>query len=236
MFFPEKVQSIQKNDVVLEIGPGSTPYPRSNVLLDKYFSPEEALLQNGNVQRIKIDKPFIYFDGQHFPFKNKSFDYAVCSHVLEHVYDIEDFVNELQRVAKRGYLEFPTIYYDFIYNIPVHVVFLFYSDGIIYYMHKSENNFYEFPRVNQFFYETLKSGYTSFVNELKPYFFQGIEWNEKIKLVKASSINDLTYDLAHIRIPPYNNPFADHSMRAYLKKGLKKLHFPCFKSNLIKIR
>jgi len=31
MFFPEKIKNIKKNDYVLEIGPGGTPFNRSDV-------------------------------------------------------------------------------------------------------------------------------------------------------------------------------------------------------------
>ena len=37
MFHPKRIQSIQPNDYVLEIGPGSSPHPRANVLLDRHF-------------------------------------------------------------------------------------------------------------------------------------------------------------------------------------------------------
>lgn len=38
------------------------------------------------------------------PFKEKSFDYCVCSEVLEHIPNSEDLLNELGRVSRKGVL------------------------------------------------------------------------------------------------------------------------------------
>ena len=42
------------------------------------------------------------------PFKDKEFDFVICSHVLEHVEDISFLIMELQRIANQGYIELPT--------------------------------------------------------------------------------------------------------------------------------
>ena len=41
------------------------------------------------------------------PFADKTFDYAICSHVLEHVERPDTVIAELTRVAKAGYIEVP---------------------------------------------------------------------------------------------------------------------------------
>ena len=44
MFFPDKIKRIRKTDRVLEIGPGGSPHPRADVLLELRFDdPREAL-------------------------------------------------------------------------------------------------------------------------------------------------------------------------------------------------
>ena len=121
MFFAEKILSIKPSDKVLEIGPGATPYFRSDVFLEKEYETEtELIAQSGHVGLLNTDKRVVTYDGFVFPFSNNEFDYVICSHVLEHVENVEMFLKEIQRVAKRGYLEFPTIYYDYIYNFPEH--------------------------------------------------------------------------------------------------------------------
>lgn len=44
MFYPERICSINPGDKVLEIGPGATPYPRSDVFLEKQFDSEADLI------------------------------------------------------------------------------------------------------------------------------------------------------------------------------------------------
>jgi len=54
------------------------------------------------------DKKFIRLTEKKLPFKDKEFDFVVASHVMEHVEDIDFFINELERVSKKGYIELPT--------------------------------------------------------------------------------------------------------------------------------
>ncbi len=42
------------------------------------------------------------------PFKDKEFDYVILSHVLEHVPNLLEFVSEVERISKSGYIELPT--------------------------------------------------------------------------------------------------------------------------------
>jgi hypothetical protein len=89
--------------VVLEIGGGHNPYPQSDVIVDKFLENKE---RGGN---LKIDgRPVVIADFQQLPFKDGSFSYAICSHVLEHVEDVGAALGELTRVARAGYLETPS--------------------------------------------------------------------------------------------------------------------------------
>lgn len=195
MFFPEKIVSIKDTDRVLEIGPGGTPYYRSDVLLEKIFSEEDAREQRGHTEALKTDQKLVFYEGERFPFDDNEFDYVVCSHVLEHIpsENIENFVAEIQRVGKKGYLEFPTIYYDYIYNFPKHLTFLLYEDGVIKYLGKEKTQLELFSAVQKFFYNSADAGYTCLTRGLKDYYFQGFEWNEKIILKKVDAIDDIVY-------------------------------------------
>ena len=46
------------------------------------------------------------------PFKDKSFDFVIASHVLEHSSDPEAFLRELMRVGKAGYIETPDALFE----------------------------------------------------------------------------------------------------------------------------
>ena len=134
MFFPERIKSIRNGDRVLEIGPGSSPFARADVLLElKYSSIEEYKFQCGDEGMRNIDPRTAYYDGGRFPFESGAFDYVICSHVLEHVTDPVAFCAEVFRVGRAGYFEYPLIYYEYVYDIPAHCnIFKRIGDEVVY--------------------------------------------------------------------------------------------------------
>ena len=71
MMFPERLVSISEKDKVLEIGPGSSPFYRSDVLLEIQLTDEELARQRGFTEPLVTNKKLVYFSGKEFPFKNK---------------------------------------------------------------------------------------------------------------------------------------------------------------------
>lgn len=179
MFYSNKIVSILENDKVLEVGPGSDPHPRSNVLLEINASPETLRLQRGNTPDLITDKKIVYYDGSRFPFKDKEFDYVICSHVIEHVTDPKFFFSEVTRVAHKGYIEFPTIYYEYLYNFDVHLNIMKYEEksNTIYFIKKNKTPLQYFKQINDFFIRTLELGYSQIVDDLNYVMIQGFEWN-----------------------------------------------------------
>ena len=103
VFFKNTVMNIRAKDVVLEIGSGHNPHNRSDLLCDKYL---EDNSQRG--RKIQIDRPLVVCDATFLPFRDKSFDYTIARHVLEHVDEPDRFFNELMRVSDKGYIETPS--------------------------------------------------------------------------------------------------------------------------------
>jgi len=93
---------VPKSALVLEVGSGGSPYYRANILIDAY----EETRERHWVALVK-DRPSLIGRGEALPFKDKCFDFVIASHVVEHSSDPEHFLNELQRVAKAGYIETP---------------------------------------------------------------------------------------------------------------------------------
>jgi SAM-dependent methyltransferase len=93
---------ITDSAIVLDVGSGGNPHPRADVLIDRLSG---AAHRGGDP--MLIDRPAIIGDATKLPFKDKSFDYVIASHVLEHMSDPEIFLSELQRVSKAGYIETP---------------------------------------------------------------------------------------------------------------------------------
>jgi hypothetical protein len=179
VFFPERIH-IQAGDRVLEVGPGGTPHPRAHVLLERRFAEEEAAAQRGHTPPMKTSQEVVLYDGGRFPFEDRAFDYVICSHVLEHVEDVPAFTAELSRVAQRGYLEFPTVFYEYLYNFRVHRNVLHFAGGELLWMPKAGLPFSPFLPVQTFFYNSLAHGYDEIVVSLKEQMFVGFEWQETI--------------------------------------------------------
>jgi SAM-dependent methyltransferase len=81
---------------ILDVGCGSKPY-RDLVPAARYVG-------------LDVDLPFtrkvgvadVFYDGGIFPFADASFDGAICSEVLEHVFTPESFLGEILRVLRPG--------------------------------------------------------------------------------------------------------------------------------------
>jgi SAM-dependent methyltransferase/uncharacterized protein YbaR (Trm112 family) len=93
--------------LVLEVGSGGNPYARANVLLDAYENTRER-----HWVPLKSDRPTVLGFVENLPFKDKSFDFVIASHVFEHSTEPEQFLRELQRVAKAGYIEVPDAFME----------------------------------------------------------------------------------------------------------------------------
>jgi len=88
---------------VLDVGSGHQPHPRADVLLERHLDDHSE--RSG--ARVIPDARLVVGDGQAMPFKDGEFDYAIASHIAEHVEDPASLCRELARVAGRGYVETP---------------------------------------------------------------------------------------------------------------------------------
>lgn len=109
---------IRANDIVLEIGSGNNPNPRSTILCDRYIRDNG---QRAGEFGIVIDRPMVVADGYHLPFADKAFDYVICSHILEHMENPLAFLKEVARVGKAGYIEVPTALSERIFGWDFHL-------------------------------------------------------------------------------------------------------------------
>ncbi len=194
MFFPHLIKSIKESDRVLEIGPGGSPHPRADVFLEHRFdTEEEEASQRGHAAKPRLEKPVVYYSGDQFPFKDNEFDYVICSHVLEHVPNPAKFISELTRVGKKGYLEFPLAYYDFIYDIPDHITFAYFTGSEINWMPKKEFSLAPYKALQSHLKRSMEFEYFSFIDQMKPIFFQGFEWFDAIKTKQVHSIEEVIW-------------------------------------------
>ena len=94
------IQSILSKNTdwkVLDIGCGYTANKFATTICDTQ-----------DLSKFYKEKNFIKLKSKNLPFKDKEFDFVIASHVLEHVEDFKFFINELERVSDKGYIELPT--------------------------------------------------------------------------------------------------------------------------------
>jgi SAM-dependent methyltransferase len=92
----KKFSSGFKNGKLLDFGCGSKPY-RSLFSVSEYI----GLDTNNSGHSHKNEKIDIFYDGKKIPFDNNYFDYVFCSEVLEHVFNLNQVLSELNRVLKK---------------------------------------------------------------------------------------------------------------------------------------
>ena len=169
--------NIRPTDRVLEVGSGNRPRKRSDVLCDKFTADNTERAGGDN---LVIDtRPFVVADGVALPFKDKSFDYVVTSHILEHVDDPYKFADELSRVAKAGYIETPSELGEKIFGWPFHKwIVRFEDDTIVMSARTAASPF------GNYFHEMYAHdlNFAEFVDSHFQDFYVQCEWEDKIKL------------------------------------------------------
>lgn len=102
---------------VVDVGPGTYPLKRANVYIDRNPEILAPIAEAG--------RPVLLCDiNEDFPgIPDKSFDYAWCSHLLEHTEDPAACAASLSRIAKSGTIVMPSAIKDGIFNFeePTHL-------------------------------------------------------------------------------------------------------------------
>ena len=93
----QSILSKNTNWKVLDIGCGYTANKFATTICDTQ-----------DLSEFYKDKNFMKLSNKNLPFEDKEFDFVIASHVLEHVEDFRFFINELERVSNKGYIELPT--------------------------------------------------------------------------------------------------------------------------------
>ncbi len=190
--------------------------PGRNVLLEYDFrDPEEVRAQRGYTEALKTDKQVIYYSGSRFPFDDNSFDYVVCSHVIEHVPDVEGFVSELFRVAPKGYLEYPTILYEYLYNFGHHLSYVKRVGNTLIYLPKKEQSLDAFAPIQRKFRDALDVGHDTMVLNLMPFMIEGFEWTSQFPVRRAKDVAEL------VGPDPIRSPTPYYSIRSWAARIAK---------------
>jgi SAM-dependent methyltransferase len=118
---------IKEGELVLDVGGGHAPFSRADLIVEKDLF--KGGHRDGKQIPVKGVNRFIVGDIEYLPFKDKSFDFLFCSHVLEHVTNPARACEELMRVARRGYIETPRKWTEFFAGHPSHMWLVDTVDG-----------------------------------------------------------------------------------------------------------
>jgi len=88
--------AVQITGRTLDVGCGNKPYAQL------FRSKEYIGLEIDTPQNRAEKKADHYYDGNQFPFANETFDSLVANEVFEHVFNPDQFLNEIFRVLKSG--------------------------------------------------------------------------------------------------------------------------------------
>ena len=116
------IRTLPEEALVLDVGGAAAPFARADWVMDLQpyeargqlsGSPDPAQERFGPESWVRRD----ICDREPWPFAEGQFDFAVCSHTLEDVRDPVWVGQELQRVARAGYVEAPTVEEELTYGI-----------------------------------------------------------------------------------------------------------------------
>lgn len=227
MFYPKLITNILPTDKVLEIGPGASPHPRSDIFLELKMDSEEAYVrQFGQNKKLQTDKEVVFYDGIKFPFADKQFDYVICSHVLEHVPDVEGFLSEIFRVGKKGYLEYPLITYDYLLNYEVHLNFLKWNGKSLLYKKKNTTHLNEFKPVQEFFLRTVERDFDTYFKKIPQFFIEGFEWENSFPISTTNDLKELMVkdkEIPRLKIELANEYSFGELLKALVKKITRRI-------------
>lgn len=172
--------------LVLEIGSGHNPHPRSDILLDRWLHSDIERQR----ERVKLDRPMLVADGNNMPFADNSFDFVLCNQVLEHTEDPEQFISQMQRVAKSGLIIVPQVLRERLFGWQYHRWFIDCKDNtLIFYPKKAEQQTQFTHFIHVLFAHNLNFRYflRQKEKELNIYHY----WKGKIKYKIENNSSDL---------------------------------------------
>src|SRR5207253_1521068 len=105
----------------------------SDVLVDKFYV--DSAERGG--EALVTDRPIVVADAERLPFRDKTFDFAYTSHLVEHLDRPDVFCAELMRVARRGFITCPSVYAEKFIGWGVHRWFVNVEHGALVFTQKS---------------------------------------------------------------------------------------------------
>lgn len=136
------------NGVLLDFGCGSKPYEKLFINVKNYIG-VDLKIEGREENHQYVDK---FYDGKTIPYEDDTFDSLLSTEVLEHVFNIEEVLKEMNRVLKKGgkaLITTPFMWeehempYDFArYTTPA-LIYLYEKNGFKIIHHEKSGNYVE---------------------------------------------------------------------------------------------
>lgn len=89
--------SVHIKGKVLDVGCGTKPYEKLFTRATEYIGMDYDSPENRNIKQIDI-----FYDTKKFPIQDETFDSIIFTQVLEHVFNPDEFLQEIHRSLKKG--------------------------------------------------------------------------------------------------------------------------------------
>lgn len=168
---------------MLEVGGGHNPHPRANVVVDKFT--DTNYHRSGDIKVLK-NQTFMQADGENLPFKDKEFDYVICCQVLEHVENPVKFLSEQFRVARRGFIETPSLLGEYLFPRESHKWIMHEYRDVLYLVDKAKIDFhygYDLGELIQLYLPTHSIGFKIMERTHPNLITIRIEWEDNFDYV-----------------------------------------------------
>ncbi len=222
-FFSRKfTMGFRPGDLVLDVGSGNDPHPRADLLCDKFVQDDTE--REG---RLVVDRPLIGGDLEALPFKDQSIDFLITSHVLEHVADPARAIAEMQRVAKRGYVETPAEFGGKLMDLPGHRWYVRQDGDVLVFTAKSKGMFDEHLNAACFGMWKRDDGYMRFFWDHLDLFFVRYQWNGQLacRVVEAEGEAFVPETFLHANIEEARVEKAEaRSPKTWVKNGIRSYY------------
>jgi len=139
------------------------------------------------------------------PFADHEFDYSVCSHVLQMSDSVDEVTQELQRISKKGYIEFPHPLYDFLFDFDAHRHFVVRANDEVLWLPKEDVDFGRFAPATAKMRAIFEKGHCDFVSELRDQLFFGFEWDQTLQSRRVARFEDLFAGAPDVDVQPFNS-------------------------------
>jgi SAM-dependent methyltransferase len=113
-FVRENLKALGEINFTLDLGCGNKPF-------EKYYNLNSKNHVGIDVEKTphKNSKIDVFFDGKNIPFEDAKFDLIICTEVMEHVSDPNQFLLEINRVLKKeGTLILTVPFLQLLHEVP----------------------------------------------------------------------------------------------------------------------